>query len=463
MPPQLRASVEQIAWPAVMTGMAAQLFALQRQFDETQFWSPARLRANQFRQLQILIRHAERNVPFYQESLRRSGIDPDAELTDAAWQRLPVLTRHDVQTHSTQLHATDYPSAHGGFAEATSGGSTGVPVRVRKTALESLLWNAAHVRDLLWHDMDPGGTIARVRGMPPHFTPEQQAAVRSPDGLRLDDWGPPYNLLWPTGPMVVIDYAMPIARQAEFLRRLGPDYVLINPSTLRLLVNHCRAERITLPEVRAFWTSNEMLDAELRQLTREVLGKPIIDNYTSGECGYMALQCPACEQYHVQSEVVFLEVLDENDRPCAPGQIGRVVVTPLHNFAMPLLRYAVGDEAEPGSPCACGRGLPVLRRIVGRTIDYLLCPSGEKRRVNFRYSLAAITAIREYQVAQIGLDRIEVRLVTARPLTGAEEARVLEMMAGEFGDEFRIKLAYPASIVRTQAGKLRTFVSELKT
>lgn len=205
-----------------------------------------------------------------------------------------------------------------------------------------------------------------------------------------------------------------------------------------------------------------MLDAELRQLTREVLGKPIIDNYTSGECGYMALQCPACEQYHVQSEVVFLEVLDENDRPCAPGQIGRVIVTPLHNFAMPLLRYAVGDEAEPGLPCACGRGLPVLRRIVGRTIDYLLCPSGEKRRVNFRYSLAAITAIREYQVAQIDLDRIEVRLVTARPLTGAEEARVLAMMAGEFGDEFRIKLVYPASIVRTQAGKLRTFISELK-
>lgn len=445
-----------------MTGMAAQLLALQRQFDETQFWSLARLRANQFRQLQILIRHAGRNVPFYKEHLRKSDIDPEAELTDEAWQRLPVLTRQDIQTHRAELHATDYPSAHGAFAEATSGGSTGVPVRVRKTALEALLWNAVHLRELSWHKIDPGGTIARVRGMPPHFTPEQQAAVRSPEGLRLGDWGPPYNLLWPTGPMVVIDYAMSIAGQAEFLRRLGPDYVLINPSTLRLLVGHCRAERVTLPEVRAFWTSNEMLDAELRDATRQVLGKPIIDNYTSGECGYMALQCPASDHYHVQSEVVFLEVLDDHNRPCAPGQIGRVVVTPLHNFAMPLLRYAVGDEAEAGSPCACGRGLPVLRRIVGRTIDYLLCPSGEKRRVNFRYSLAAITAIREYQVAQVGVDRIEVRLVTARGLTDAEEARVRAMMAGEFGPEFRIELTYPASIIRTEAGKLRTFVSELK-
>ncbi len=445
-----------------MTGMAAQLFALQRQFDETQFWDPARLRANQFRQLQVLIRHAARNVPFYKNHLHQAGINPDAGLTGDAWQGLPVLTRHDVQQHSSELHAVNYPPDHGGFADATSGGSTGIPVRVRKTALESLLWNAAHVREMLWHNIDPGGTIARMRGMPPQFNPQQQAEVRSPNGLRLEDWGPPYNLLWLTGPMVVTDYAIPIARQAEFLRRLGPDYVLINPSTLRLLVSHCRAENITLPTVRAFWTSNEMLDQELRQLTRDVLGKPVIDNYTSAECGYMALQCPTCEQYHVQSEIALLEVLDRGNRPCAPGQVGRVVVTPLHNFAMPLLRYAVGDEAEPGLPCACGRGLPVLRRIVGRTIDYLLCPSGEKRRVNFRYALAAIAAIREYQVAQIELDRIEVRLVVARPLTDGEKAQVQTIMAGEFGHEFRIELTFPASIRRTEAGKLRTFVSELK-
>ena len=445
-----------------MTGMAAQLFALQRQFDETQFWVPDRLRANQFRQLQILIRHAGRNVPFYKNHLQQAGINPDADLTEDVWRHLPVLTRRDIQQHGSELHAVNYPSAHGGFAEATSGGSTGIPVRVRKTAVESLLWNAAHIREMLWHNIDPGGTIARVRGMPPHFTAQQQAEVRSPSGLRLDDWGPPYNLLWPTGPMVVTDYAVPIAQQAEFLHRLRPNYVLINPSTLRLLVSQCRTEGITLPTVRAFWTSNEMLDQELRQLTREVLCKPIIDNYTSAECGYMALQCPTCDQYHVQSEIVLLEILDEHNRPCPPGQVGRVVVTPLHNFAMPLLRYAVGDEAEPGSPCACGRGLPVLRRIVGRSIDYLLSPSGERRRVNFRYALAAIAAIREYQVAQVGLDEIEVRLVIARPLTDAERAQVEALMAAEFGGEFRIELAFPASIARTEAGKLRTFVSELK-
>src|SRR6516162_1787498 len=81
MTQELHASVEQIAWPAVMTGMAAQLFALQRQFDETQFWGSDRLRVNQFRQLQILLRHAGRNVPFYKNHLQQVGINPDAELT----------------------------------------------------------------------------------------------------------------------------------------------------------------------------------------------------------------------------------------------------------------------------------------------------------------------------------------------------------------------------------------------
>ena len=145
-----------------------------------------------------------------------------------------------------------------------------------------------------------------------------------------------------------------------------------------------------------------------------------------------------------------------------PGQVGRVVVTPLHNFAMPLLRYAIGDEAEPGAPCACGRGLPVLRRLAGRAFDHLVLRSGEKRRVQFgHYRLSQVVAIREFQVAQRTLDRIEVRLVVARPLTDGEERLVRAVMVAEFGETFRIDLSYHAAIPRTGAGKLRQFVSEL--
>ncbi len=463
MSAELVASIEQVAWPAVSTGMAAQLLALQRQFDATQFWPPERLRAQQFRQLRLLVAHAARSVPFHAARLRAAGIDPDAELTEAAWARLPVLARQDVQREDARLHAAGVPATHGKISETTTGGSTGVPVRVRKTALDQLLWNALHVREEIWHREDPGGTIARVRALPGHFTPAQMAAVQSPDGLTLPDWGPPANLLWRTGRLTVIDYKKPIPEQAAFLQRLRPDYLLTNPSNLQLLLWHFRAEGMALPGLRAVWTSGEMVPEGLREDCRAVLGVRIVDNYTAGECGYMALQCPEHEElFHVQSEAVLLEVLDEHDRPCEPGQVGRVVVTPLHNFAMPLLRYAIGDEAEPGGACACGRGLPVLRRLVGRTLDHLTLSDGARRRVNFGHGrLSQVVAIREFQVAQTALGRIEVRIVAARPLTEAEERLVRAVMQVEFGEGFRIELQYHDAIPRTAAGKLRPFISEM--
>jgi phenylacetate-coenzyme A ligase PaaK-like adenylate-forming protein len=93
---------------------------------------------------------------------------------------------------------------------------------------------------------------------------------------------------------------------------------------------------------------------------------PLTDLYAADEAGCIALQCPDHEHYHVQSESVLVEVLDVEGRACAPGAVGRVVVTTLQNFAMPLVRYDIGDVAEAGDPCPCGRGLPVLRRIARR-------------------------------------------------------------------------------------------------
>ena len=104
--------------------------------------------------------------------------------------------------------------------------------------------------------------------------------------------------------------------------------------------------------------------------------------YSAAEAGYLALQCPQQEHYHIQSESALVEVLDEAGNPCRPGETGTMVVTPLHNFAMPLIRYAIGDIAEVGAPCACGRGLPVLARLLGRVRQMLVLPSGARRYGN---------------------------------------------------------------------------------
>jgi phenylacetate-CoA ligase len=187
-----------------------------------------------------------------------------------------------------------------------------------------------------------------------------------------------------------------------------------------------------------------------------------VHNYTSSECGYMALQCPEHDHLHVQSELLLIEVLDANDRPCQPGEVGRVVVTPLHGFATPLIRCEIGDEAEVGEPCACGRGLPVLKRIVGRTYDYLVTVTGKRKRVDTGYyRICRIPVVREFQLVQRSVELIELRVVLARPLTSEEVVEIHDVMRAEFGPEFRVEIAVLESIPRTNAGKLRSFVSEV--
>jgi phenylacetate-CoA ligase len=207
---------------------------------------------------------------------------------------------------------------------------------------------------------------------------------------------------------------------------------------------------------------SEVVDDALRETCREVLGCRIVHNYTAGETGYIALQCPDHDHFHVQSEVMLVEILDAVGRPCPPGEIGRVVVTPLHNFAMPLLRYEIGDEAVFGDICGCGRGLPVLTRIVGRVLDYVMLPSGRRRRVDTGHvAMAKIAAIREFQLIQRSVERIEVLLVVARPLDNDEERAVRATLLKEVGSEFRFDLTYRESIARTAEGKLRPFISEV--
>ena len=458
----LRSMIEPVVWPAMYGGRAAELMSLQRQFDETQYWPAERLLSAQYAQLTKLVEHTARTVPFYAERLRRAGVKPGKPVTEAAWLRLPVLTRKELQDQGEKLASRALPPAFGPTDVVASGGSSGVPVRVRKSALDAVLWEAVTIRDEVWHRELFDGLIARLRGVPAGLTREQDAAARSEQGVILPDWGRPANLIWRTGKIAAIDPKHPVEVLTAFLLRHQPAYLFTFPSHLRLLIAHFRKSPRKLTSLRAAWVSSETVDDGLREACREVFGCRIVENYTSGETGYIALQCPQCAKLHVQSEVALVEVIDDEGRACKPGEIGRVVVTPLHNFAMPLLRYEIGDEAEVGEPCACGRGLPVLSRIVGRTQDYFVLRSGERRRVDFsHYRLSAIPAVMEFQLEQIDHDNLELKLVVARELTPEERERIDTVLKEAASGLFETKVTFHDALERTEAGKLRAFVSRV--
>ena len=450
-----RSGVAGISWPAIPGVAAARLLALQQQLEHSQWWPREWIEAHQFRQLGRLLDHAVASVPLYRRSLAAAGFSPGRAVTPEWLRALPVLTRRDIQDAGAQLLSAAIPPEHGKRESTATSGSTGMPVTVVKTELEQIYWQAITLRHSLWHRRDPRLKLAAIRS-------DRSGRSDYPHGSRQADWGPPLADVFGTGPAALLDIRTGIAEQAEWLAREDPDYLLSFGTNLLFLARHFHGTGLRLPRLKAVIASGEIVEPELRQLCREVWGVPLSDMYSAVEVGYIALQCPEREHYHVQMEAAITEVLDSRGNPCGPGEIGEVVVTPLHNYATPLIRYALGDYAEVGEPCPCGRGLTVLRRIVGRARDMVILPTGERR---FGYHspdlLAGLAPIVQHQIAQTSRDELEIRLVVRRPLTPEEEATVIALVNANYGGGFRCRIGYRDEIARADGGKYFVFRSEL--
>lgn len=419
---------------------------------------PAEREAAERGALARLAAHALATVPYYaRHRIALEAIVATGAASDA-WRALPTLGRASAQEAGSALHSLNLPKGHGPVGEVFTSGSTGQPLRALRTQSWADWWRAITLRDHIWQRRDLAATLAAVRDSTP-------GKFAWPRGGVAPSWGAAERVLGPTGPAVSLNLGESPARQAEWLARTGAAYLLTLPSNAEALALHCRDEEIALPQLRQVITIAEMLNDDTRTLVREVLGVGIDDIYSTREVGYVALQCPMGLGYHVQSEVTHVEILDDAGRPVPEGGIGRVVVTALHNYAMPLLRYELGDLAELGSPCPCGRGLPVLRRVVGRTQHMIRLPSGERRLPMLSSgalrALLAAAPVRRYQLVQTRLDALELRLVVGRPLNDGERATLIELVRGKYGYPFAVEVTEHADLARTRAGKFMDFVSLL--
>lgn len=452
-------AVQAIRWPAPPKPDGAMALALLFQLEQSQWWSAERLRRRQFDQLTEVVGHAARTVPFHAQRLADAGISAVRDDLESHWSRLPILTRHDVQSLGEALCSKDLPPAHGPTRMHVTGGSTGEPVRVWGTAVTALAWRVFTLREHLWHRRDFRSTLAAMRFV-------DHEAARPPQGARSRNWGPATEGLIATGPCAILTIHSSTAEQADWLQRQQPGYLLSYPSALNALARYCLKNNIRLPSLQQIRTFGEVLEPETRVACREAWGVPVVDVYSSEEFGYLAMQCPDHEHYHVQSENVLVEVLDDGGRSCAAGEIGRVVVTSLHNFGMPLLRYDIGDYAEVGPPCDCGRGLPVLRRILGRQRNMFVLPDGQTRWPMFDASALAsvfqeLPPIRQFQITQRTTTEIDVNLVSARPLTGEEEEHIRHYLQRGLGYAFAVAFCYVDESPRTRRGKFEEFRSQV--
>ncbi len=456
---RIKSSIDEIQWPAVPDPRASALLAVLFQLEQSQWWSVEKLETAQSAQLQRLLAHARRSVPFYRERLKNAPTAPGSPWDQDRWRTVPILRREDVQTAASSLVSTDLPASHGVLDEIFTSGSTGQPIRAVRSELWGLFWSAFTLRDHLWHRRDMTGKLATIRESGRDKAPY-------PDGAVSDNWGYASGLVFATGPAVSLNITSTFEQQVEWLQREDPDYLLTHPSIVHRLAEYCLEKGIQLSRLRQVETISEVLRPATREICREAWNVPLVDMYTAREAGYIALQCPAAEHYHVQSEGIFVEVLNDREEPCRSGEVGRVIVTPLHNFAMPLVRYDIGDYAEVGDACACGRGLPVLRRILGREQNMLAMPDGQMRWPLLSSSdlqaMQARAPIRQYQFRQKSLECIELRLSTLRPLTAEERETLRSWVRDKFGHPFEVSLTFHDELPLTRGGKFEDFVSELR-
>ncbi len=448
-------------WPAIPSPPAAALLSILHQLEQTEKFSEAQIEEARRPQLIELIRHALRNSAYWKGRFNAAGITRLIEkgnLIEAAewserWLSLPILTRPDVQELGEDLVIRDLPKGHGQISEIVTSGSSGRPVRISRSTLDHLYWQAFQLRAHAWRDRDLSGTFLSI------IRDEQRPASREGISLRrMDDWGAPVATVWPTGPSMLLDYRASTADLIAAIQEISPDYICTFPSLLLEILRVARDEELVMPKVREVITVSEACPPGLRELCREVLGAAMSSTYSAAECGGIAAQCME-GNWHAQSERMVVEILDDNGRPCEAGTTGRVILTPLHNFAMPLFRYEIGDLATVGSePCRCGRELPVIAHIPGRARDLLMLPSGEMRPPYYGHNaVMEVRSIRQHQVVQTSPTEICLRLVVAKPLTADEENFIMSKVDAALENRFEVSVEYAQSIQRQPSGKYAEF------
>ena len=415
--------------------------------SETASWrTPHRSNRQIQARLQQLLSYAATHSDFYRQRLAAFKI---AELDLQSFRQIPLLTRDELRNRREAIDCAVTPQEHGSLMDMTTSGSTGSPVSLKASAYVAAIWWANTLRDHVWHQRDASLKAGALRW-------RVQNEGMAPEGINLPNWGEPFTQFFRTGPACFANSASPISAQLEWLEKQQPDYLVTHPSNLQALLDELatrRAQRVSLKQVR---TVGEVVDDSLRASCLEILGAKLVDFYSTEELGYVALQCPRHDHYHVLSDSVFVEILRDDGSPCETGEVGKLVITSLHNYATPLIRYEIGDMAEIRAPCGCGRTLPVLRRINGCVRNMLRMLDGSSKWPNpgFR-AIMAVAPLQQFQLVQTDAEALELKLVVQESLLADLEQEIVAILHRFLDYLFQIKFTYSIPFPAVPAASMR--------
>ena len=444
----MNASLYRIAYYAAQRWRGEAVDGVLRRIEESARWPAERLRAQQFERLQRIVRHAGETVPFYRERFARAGFSPADLRTRADWARLPALEKHDVQEAGSALMSTRAPT---GLAAATSG-SSGTPVAIERGHRSWAHAHASMIRAWRWWGVDCGVRHAYFWGVP--LDPAYRRTAERKDAF--------FNRIRCSA------FTLDAANARAFYARLRRDrtrWALGYPSAVTQFADELRAQGLDGRALgwRVVCTTAETLHDAQRERIEDTFGCRVADGYGCAEAGAVAYEHPEGGM-RVQAESVLVDYERTGDGAWS------VLLTDLHNFRMPVLRYRVGDlvepQGDPGAqdywplPAGARCALPLLGRIQGRAGDTLVLPDG--RRLNANQPSYVFKThgregrVREYQFVQFPAGRIELRLVTGPAWSPEWLPRIGEEVAQVLGTPVEVRVV--PRIERRGRGKHRDFV-----
>ena len=415
--------------------------------SQTEHLPAEKLQTYQLGLLEPLVRHAAENVPFYRDRLKPVLAD-DGKFDFSRWHEVPPFDRTAAQAAGKKLQTENLPLGNDRWVEGSTAGSSGAPLWHRRSNLSDLASRCQRERDYQWYGMDSKETLAYIGDI-------RDETANPPDGLKLHPWS-----LRGDGDFIVLDLRTTPEQQFLWLQRTRPRYFSSYPSVLRDL-----AEYVLASGQLALWfdlvlTTGERISEDVRAKTQRAFGARIYDRYNVHELGHLAAECPSCAQYHLSAESALVEILRDDGTPAGPGEIGRVIVTSFYNYAMPFIRYDVGDFAEASWTNACWRTLPSLRRILGRERNAFIKPDGSRLWPDTRaIDLRRFLGFRRVQIIQAAPDAIEVHYVPDRSGRAPDEEGLQDHLCAVLYPAATIRLIAVDEIERMPSGKCEDYVS----
>jgi len=451
-------SVHKSAWTRLVAGV---LFPLHEQFkghssvhrlrelEVSQWWSREQIEGERIRRLRAMLASAQAHVPYYRQLFAPIGFEPSAVQSVADLARLPLLTKALIRANVESLKADDAPP----LKRYNTGGSSGEPLvffmgKDRVSHDVAAKWRATR-----WWGVDIGDPEIVVWGSP--------IELGAQDRLR----GIRDRILRTT---LLPAFEMSEAKLDEFVaavRAIRPRMIFGYPSALAHIARHARKRGQRMDNIGiavAFVTSERLYDHQRAEIAQG-FGCDVANGYGGRDAGFIAHECPQ-HGMHVSAEDIIVEIVAADGTVLPPGQVGEIVVTHLATRDFPFIRYRTGDVGVlDDAACPCGRGLPLLREIQGRSTDFVVAQDGTVMHgLALIYVLRDLPEIASFKIVQESRERVRVLVVPAKPLTAAVRDAIDKGLRARLGQAVRVDIEEVSEIAAERSGKFRYVVSNVE-